>query len=353
MIPSFENFLYPVLFLLKDGTARERDKLRDLCVNYMNFSEEELQERIQSGKKYKIVDRLQWATYYLSKAGLLSRPGKAVDQITNEGIKLLDTGVKSITRQYLRANYEEFREFEKQTRDAAKERKIEKEQKSKKSTKRKTKQPTEITLLNEKEKEQEMNSKVDKTMNVEEIKRNISSFNEKIQLISQNVEVLKSGLVGELVDIISDFDNDTFRNLLLELIPQMGYSKDIEECILKANMNHDIAFSGFVNMDELGLNRFFVMAHNGIKEEISLIDIQSFIGILSSIGISKGVYITTSRFSHEAMSYHAQGTVRLVLVDGETLANLMIEYNIGVTTKKVFEIKDVDQEYLFTRLTQI
>lgn len=93
MIPSFEEFLFPVLFVLMDGKPQHRDDLRESCVKYMGFSEEELRERINSGKKYKIVDRLQWATYYLQKAGLVFRPDHATDQITAEGKALIESGV--------------------------------------------------------------------------------------------------------------------------------------------------------------------------------------------------------------------------------------------------------------------
>lgn len=132
MIPSFEHFLYPTLFLLRDGTPKKREELKNLCIEYMGFTNDELLEKISSGKKYKIVDRLQWATYYLLKSGLLCRPNKATDQITQEGIDLLNTGVTELNRQFLRDHYESFRLFEKQTRDAAKNRLIAKEVTNKK-----------------------------------------------------------------------------------------------------------------------------------------------------------------------------------------------------------------------------
>lgn len=232
MIPSFEEFLFPVLFVLMDGKPQHRDDLRESCVKYMGFSEEELRERINSGKKYKIVDRLQWATYYLQKAGLVFRPDHATDQITAEGKALIDSGVTKISRQFLRENFEAYRVFEKQTRNAAK-----------------------LRLQEKKEKQKN----------------------------KQDTKSIKK-------------PNDS--------------KKSIDK------------------------------------------DVQSFVGALSSIGISKGVYITTSEFSSEALSYQTHGAVRCILIGGEMLAKLMIKFNVGVVTRNVFEIKDVDQEYLFTRLTQ-
>lgn len=353
MIPSFEEFLFPVLLALADGKPLQRDELRNSCIKSMGFSEDELKERISSGKKYKIVDRLQWATYYLQKAGLVFRPDHATDQITEEGKSLLQSGITKIDRQYLREHFEAYRVFEKQTRDAAKRRLQEKK-----------------ALMSKKNKKRTLRSKsAAKNDNVMQIASKglfddqspleNSSFEFKpttlektIQNIADDCESLTNELVSELKTIINDFDKESFRALILELIPRMGYSTIFYEHQLSAKMAHDVVLSGFFNIDEMGLNRFFLLAHNNTKDEISLIDVQSFIGTLSSIGISAGVYITTSRFSSEAMAYQTHGAIRCILLDGDMLARLMIKFNIGVVTRKVYEIKDIDQEYLFTRLTQ-
>ena len=356
MIPSFEEFLFPVLFALMDGKPLYRDDLRDACVKNMGFTEEELKERISSGKKYKIVDRLQWATYYLQKAGLVFRPSHATDQITDEGKALLETGVTNINRQYLREHFEAYRVFEKQTRDAAKRRLQEKKKELPKKGRRKTSTQKVATENNTKEELPQPKGLFDDiNMNTVEkfsVEFKPSTLENTIQKISDDCERLNNELVAELKSIINEFDQESFAALLLELIPRMGYSSVFRECQLSAKMAHDVVLSGFFNIDELGLNRFFLLAHNNTEDEISLIDVQSFIGALSSIGISTGVYITTSRFSSEAMEYQTHGAIRCILIDGEMLAKLMIKFNIGVVTRKVYEIKDVDQEYLFTRLTQ-
>lgn len=354
MIPSFEDFLFPVLLALADGKPMQRDDLRNSCIEIMGFSEDELKERISSGKKYKIVDRLQWATYYLQKAGLVFRPDHATDQITEEGNSLLQSGIKKIDRQYLREHFEAYRVFERQTRDAAKRRLNEKKMLISKKSKKKVAQPKSAPANN---KSTQFTSKglFDNQPSSES-----SSFEFKpttlentIRKIADDCEFLTNELVSELKTIINEFDKESFRALILELIPRMGYSMVFQESQLSTNMAHDIVLSGFFNIDEMGLNRFFLLAHNNTKDEISLIDVQTFIGTLSSIGISSGVYITTSRFSPEAMAYQTHGSIRCILLDGDMLARLMIKFNIGVVTRKVYEIKDIDQEYLFTRLTQI
>ena len=348
MIPNFEAFLFPVLYLLKEGSPMKRGDLRIACEKYMGFTEEELQERINSGKKYKIVDRLQWATYYLLKAGLLARPDHATDQITEEGKFLVDSGVTEINRQYLRKHYKSFRDFEIQTRESSKQRQAEKAAKTKSK-------PQRISVL--KEVSIYGAKKVVKVEN-EPIVHDIELSNapitldKKLSQIEEDITALTQGLINELKGIVNDFDKESFRCLLLELIPKMGYSSVFEDYDINAKMAHDIVLSGYFNIDEMGLNRFFVLAHNKTTEQISQIDVQSFIGALSSIGVNMGVYITTSAFSSEALAYQTNGSIRCVLIDGIALAKLMAKFNIGVVTRKTFEIKDVDQEYLFTRLTQ-
>ena len=133
----------------------------------------------------------------------------------------------------------------------------------------------------------------------------------------------------------------------------MGYSTNFEKRKISAKMPHDIRLSGFVNIDELGLNRFLVLAHNNTGDEIDLVDVQSsFVGVLSSIGMTTGVYITASEFSSKALSRQTHGAVRCILIGGKMPAELTIKFNVGVVTRNVFGIKDVDQEYLFTRLNQ-
>lgn len=348
MIPSFEAFLFPVLYLLKEGSPMKRDELRAACEKFMGFSEEELQERINSGKKYKIVDRLQWATYYLLKAGLLARPDHATDQITEEGKTLVDSGVTEINRQYLREHYQSYRDFEIQTRESSKQRQAEKAGKFTNKPKRKSAQKkVSVHGTNKAE-------KIEDKPIVHNIEPSIIpiSLDEKLARIDEEVELLTQGLIDELKGIVNDFDKESFRCLLLELIPKMGYSSVFEDHDINAKMAHDIVLSGFFNIDEMGLNRFFVLAHNKTSEEVSQIDVQSFIGALSSMGVNMGVYITTSAFSSDALSYQTNGSIRCVLIDGIALAKLMAKFNIGVVTRKIFEVKDVDQEYLFTRLTQ-
>ena len=355
MIPSFEKFLFPVLFVLMDGKPQQRDELRESCVKYMGFSEEELKERINSGKKYKIVDRLQWATYYLQKAGLVFRPDHATDQITAEGKALIESGVTKIDRQFLRENFEAYRVFEKQTREAAKRRLQEKKEEAQKKQRTKRTNNTKDSKKN-----------IDEIMTTEQNLFEIDNCSEDkpllefkpsmlentINKISEDCEQLNKELISELKGIVNDFDKESLFKLLLDLLPRMGYSTNFEERKISAKMSHDIRLSGFVNIDELGLNRFFVIAHNNTGDEIDLVDVQSFVGVLSSIGMTTGVYITTSEFSSEALSYQTHGSVRCILIGGEMLAKLMIKFNVGVVTRNVFEIKDVDQEYLFTRLTQ-
>lgn len=351
MIPSFEEFLYPVLYALQDGKPLKRDDLREACIKKMGFSEEDLKERIGSGKKYKIVDRLQWATYYLLKSGLLCRPNQATDMLTPEGLALVTSGITNINRKYLREHYKKYREFEQHTREAAKLRLQERNAQKKKNIKKQN-----VNHMVEDKKDDLFPLFEDQstivTKQVKPIQFCMTEFEKMLGKMSEQYKLLNEGLMSELVSIINDFDKESFRCLLLELIPHMGYSQNFEEFSLNATMEHEVALSGLFNIDELGMNRFFVLAHNKTEDEISLSEVQSFIGALSSIGITSGVYITTSMFTHEARTYQTQGAVRCLLIDGEQLAKLMIKFNIGVIKRKVFEVKEIDQEYLFTRLTR-
>lgn len=350
MIPSFEKFMYPVLQVLKDGSPKQRNELRKACADFMGLTKEDLEEKIISNNKYKIVDRLQWATYYLLKAGLLTRPSKAVEQITPEGSALLATGITEITRQYLRAHYETVAQFEKKTRLAAKKRASLKANASKE------------TMTKKDLREEPIKNTIVKSDNICETNDNLqisdnhcfgmSLLEEKIATIAQQVNSIQEGLISELIGIVNDFDSNSFKRLLLELIPKMGYTTVFQEYNVDAKLGHEVTMSGFVNIDELGINKFFIVANNNIEEEVTIFDVQSFIETLRNLGVTNGVYVTTSDFTNKAKMHNMYGNINIILINGHELAKLMIKYNIGVKIRHAFEIKDVDQEYLFTHLTQ-
>lgn len=359
MIPSFEAFMYPVLFLLKDGSPLKRDELRNRCANYMNFSKEELDERIKSKKKYKIVDRLQWATYYLLKAGYIQRPSSATEQITQKGLALLSTGITYIDRKVLRTNSPEFNEFEKQTRESSKKRE---------KNKKKTAKEIVATGINKKEssksKHVESNlfsiPETSKTTTVNlkaHISENLSlkktEYEEVIDNISSKCAELKEGVVFELSDIINDFEKSLFRNLILSLFTKMGYATNFEDQNLLVELAQPSSLPGWILVDELGLHKTFLVALNNAKKPVSQIDIQSIIGFLSENNIKSSIYICTSGFTDEAKCYADKSKLNLILLDGEAIANLMLKFNLGVKTRYSAVIKEVDEEYLFTRLAEI
>lgn len=364
MIPSFEKFMYPVLEALRDGKPCQRDDLRNRCITLMRLTPNDLQERITSNKKLKIVDRLQWATYYLLKSGYISRPEVATEQITPAGLIVLEDGATSIDRQYLRAHSQLFKDFEIATRESSKEKKekkmrkksIEKTTKGKGTVNKKVDSPVTTSILGTEEPifmpidEQTANKTTVTNSNVSHVE--LSIMEERIKQISEIHDDLHENLIQELLNAIDSFDESSFRQLLKELMPQMGYSSNFEPMNIGVKSKRCHVLSGIIDLDELGLNRFYVLANNNTDNEISLIEVQSFQGMLSTIGINMGVYITTSTFSEEAKDYCSSGQIRIKLIDGRLLAELMIKHNLGVITRETFEVKQLDQEFLFTHLTQ-
>lgn len=350
MVPNFEAFMQPVLYALKEGRPLQRDALKSACASYMKLTEADLAERIQSNKKFKVVDRLQWATYYLLKCGLISRPDKATEQITPQGLELLNSGITAITRQYLRVNYPIFAEFENQTRRSAKERA------SNKAKGRKTKKvkvdktspkKNDVTL-----EEQRPNLFSVPVVEVIEPEEQRSYVEILVSDISAKTELLYEGLAIELREIINDFDTQTFRNFINKLFPKIGYACNFKEVGLNAKFLTSISYSGIISVDELGLQRFLLVASNQITNKIDQIDVQTLAGILNELNMANAIFVITGFFSEEAIEYASKCKQNVVLIDGRRLASLMIKFNIGVKRKHLFEIKDVDEEYLFKQLLE-
>lgn len=341
MIPNFEAFMQPVLLILRDGQPIKRDDLRELCAIHMNFTKEELEERIKSNKKHKIVDRLQWATYYLLKAGLIERTDKATERITQAGKDLIDTGIKTISRQFLRSRYPKFAEFDRQTREAAKQRKAIKNTISKKSEQMQSD-------------DKKISSQDKNTSALEPKNENIiSPFEEIVTDISSKVDLLKNGLREELRGIVNDFEYQSFKNLLLVLFDKMGYTTNLRDIDLGVQFVSQITLSGLLNLDEFGFQKALVIAHNHINHSINQLDAQSFVSVLSNLNTKNGIYITLNTFSDEVYDYINNCNYNIVLVDGDKLTSLMEKFKLGTVTKHIFEINDINDDFLFQQLPEL
>jgi restriction system protein len=165
------------------------------------------------------------------------------------------------------------------------------------------------------------------------------------EVIENAYRTLQSSLKSELLGIVKKMDAFRFEQLVLDLLVAMGYGGSREEAARVTKASGDEGVDGVINEDRLGLDVIYVQAKKWTDTTVGRPDIQSFVGALAGKQAQKGIFITTSDFAETARSYAKSISQKVILIDGNRLADLMIEHNIGVASAHAYELKRIDSDY--------
>ena len=300
-IPTYQDVMLPILNLTADGQIHAVKEIVEFLELEFNLTDEEKQERIPSGKQRTIYNRVAWAITHMKKAGLLEpREKRGSYSLTEEGKKLLsehpaDVGVKRL-RSY--ASYRDFVRVEEGISNVVSSGALE-------STDR---TPEEI--------------------------------------IGTLAAQLDMQLADELVEAICVNTSTFFESLVVDLLMKMGYG-GMEGSGEVTKKSGDGGVDGIIRQDELGLDLIYIQAKRWDKDtSVSRPEIQKFAGALLGEGATKGVFITTASFSKAAIDYaKSVPNAKIILIDGLTLAKLMIKHDLGVGTSNIIRIKKIDSDY--------
>jgi len=313
-VPNFSSFMRPILELLADGQTRHWREVRDAVLPQMGLSAEDVEDR-SSGTGRPVVDtRVQWAITYLAQAGLLSRPSRGTSAITDSGSNAVSSGV-AVDREYL-LNFESFRDFLQRTGT------------------RYGNRPSGDA------------SSVDQHAG-EGASSGISDESPE-ELADRAERENRAALTGEVLARVLAESPDFMERLVVKLLSAMGYAGTGGEAI-HTGQSGDGGVDGVISRDPLGLDRVFMQAKRYAADHvIGRPDIQAFVGALHGLQADRGVFLTTSRFSREAIEYARGVQTRVILIDGAALANLMIEHEVGVQATRSFELKSLDEDFFDT-----
>jgi restriction system protein len=298
-IPDFQSMMLPILELHADNKPHATHELYSFIVSSFNIAEDDQLILLPSGKQEIYKNRALWARTYLSKALLLESPERGVYKITDRGLQTLAEKPKIINLAYLKrfAEIIEFQNLDK-------------------------------------------NTSSQQTKNIQDIVE-LETPEETLDKIYSK---LKNSLASELLDTIKTCSPAFFERLVVDLLTSMGYGRSIGESKV-VGRSGDGGIDGIINEDKLGLESVYIQAKRW-QGTVGDIEIRNFIGSLQLKGARKGVFITTSDFTRQARDSAAMITgIKIVLIDGLTLADLMIEYNVGVSVKTSYEIKRIDSDY--------
>lgn len=282
-IPDYQTLMLPVLKSVADGKEHKFREIADSIAKNFGLTEEELGCLLPSGNQSIFDNRVGWAKTYLKKACLIEYKGKGVLKITERGKQVLKDSPQKIDNKFLK-QYDEFNEFQ--------------------------------NKVNPKEEKQETETDY------------------------------KNQTPEELLDKIRNVSPSFFEKLVVALLVKMGYGGSIKDAGQAIGRTGDEGIDGIIKEDKLGLDVIYIQAKRWKENNvIGRPEIQKFVGALAGQGAKKGVFITASSFTKEALDYKPMNDTKVILIDGMKLANLMIEYNLGVAQLHCYELKKLDNDY--------
>lgn len=300
MTPSFEYFMLPYLQGIADVKPHSTSEMAEYCADALKLTTADKAEKTKKGNFSKYYDRTQWAGTYLRQAGLAQSCGRGKTIITELGKELLAKKPSLIDRKLL-LQYPMFVDFQNRTGNPK--------------------------------------PKISHT----ETEADIPSRTPQ-EVIDDAFSEMSDNLASELLAAIKNQSPKFFESLVIKLLVAMGYGGSFEDAASVTQYSHDEGIDGIIKEDKLGLDNIYVQAKRYDAGTIGRKEIQSFVGALSGKGATKGIFITTSSFTKDAKDYTASN-IKIVLIDGRQLCNYMIDYNIGVSTKQVYEVKKVDTDF--------
>jgi restriction system protein len=305
-IPDYQNLMLPVLRLAAEGETRVA-AVADRIADELSLSAEERDRLLPSGRQRLLHNRIHWAKFYMSKAGLISSPARGRFIASEAGNELLKTNPSRIDVSVLMKNAT-FREFYRTEGGAA-----------------------------------TGSIDADAIDRVAPTKVGTTTPEEQIEAAHQAIE---SALRMQLLERVLQNSPAFFEQLIVDLLVAMGYGGSHRNAAAQLGRSGDGGVDGVINEDRLGLDRVYVQAKRyAVGNTVGRPDVQGFVGSLVGLGATKGVFVTTSSFSSQADDFVRHLSQRVILIDGRRLADLMIEHGVGVRTSRAIEFKRLDEDF--------
>ncbi len=301
-IPDFQSIMLPLLHFCGDFKEHSNRDAIDHLAKILHLSEEEQKKLLPSGRQAIFHNRVAWARAYMKMAKLLENPQRGIFRITERGQEVLQNPPQKIDIHFL-MQFPEFAERRKSEQNKLKKKKIVSDSPN------------------------ESNPSITPEEQIEEAYEN-----------------LKENLTSEIISQLKGSSPSFFEKVVVEVLVKMGYGgsrKDAGEAIGKSG---DEGIDGIIKEDRLGLDIIYIQAKKW-ENTVTRPEVQKFSGALQGKRAKKGIFITTSEFSKGCEEYVATIDSKIILIDGQHLAQLMIDSNVGVSTEAIYELKRVDSDY--------
>lgn len=295
-VPDYQTLMLPLLELAAKANGSEvrvSDAVAELAERF-KLTEADRTELLPSGGTFKFVSRVSWARTYLQKAGLLEAPRRGYLRLTSRGTSVLKQSPLTIDNKLL-GQFEEFKAF----------------QGKKKS-----------------EKEPE-----------------IAARDTPLESLSSFYDQFRKALAFEVLERVKKCSPQFFERLVIQILLKMGYGGSLKDAGSALGKSGDGGIDGVIREDKLGLDNIYVQAKRWTDKSVGSPDIDQFAGALSKKKATKGIFITTSGFTKDALTSLKDYSSRIILIDGPQLAEYMIDYSVGVSVMDIFELKKIDSDF--------
>ena len=297
-IPDYQTCMLPFLRFLENGQVHSLGDAEEALAAHFRLTATERAELLPSGQQGTFKNRIGWARTYLKKAGLLEAPRRGVFKITDRGLQTLRSNPSRIDGKYLE-QFQEFIDFRAAARPA-----------------------TGAAEL--------LDAAPART-----------TPEEAIEVAHQG---LREQLGQELLSRVLGCSPSFFEQLVVELLVKMGYGGSRRDAGERIGQTGDGGIDGIIKEDRLGLDTIFIQAKRW-QGTVGRPEIQKFVGALQGQRARKGVFITTSAYSAEALDYVNRIDTKVVLIDGRQLTELMIDFDVGVSVSATYIVKRADSDY--------
>ncbi|MEX1039648.1 MAG: restriction endonuclease [Pirellulaceae bacterium] len=294
-VPDFQSMFIPFLQILSDGNEHQIKVIAEMIANKMQLSKADREMMLPSGNQRRLANRVGWARTHLKHAGLIEYTKRGVMKITDRGTQLLASNPTALTLKDL-DQFEDHKAW----------------------------------------RSGQYGNDVEETNTHPELTPS--------EQLSELAGSLDRQLTEDLLAQVRSMNPYKFEQLVIDLLFAMGYGGSRAEAAKVTKASNDEGIDGIINEDRLGLDVIYVQAKRW-KDGVGRKEIQAFVGALAGKQATKGVFITTSSFRETAVEYARAVAQKIVLIDGATLGQLMIEYDIGVSHDQTFIVKKVDFDY--------
>ena len=298
-IPDYQSFMRPILELARDGKEHSIRELMEPLSAKFNLSQEDQKVLLPSGKQTIFENRLAWAKTYLKQAGLLEVVRRGSFRISPRGQEVLLKAPERIDVEYL-LQFKEFVDFRQRKRAE----------------------------------ESDHPKNLGGTNNLQTPEESVDTAFKKF----------RQELEAEILQTLNSCSPNLFERIVVDVLVKMGYGGNRQDAGQAIGGSGDGGIDGLIKEDRLGLDTIYIQAKKW-EGTVGRPEVQKFAGALQGMRAKKGIFITTSSFTRDALEYVAHLENKIVLIDGVALAKYMVDFNVGVSLITTYETKKIDLDY--------